>query len=45
MRLALGEMSVLITEGRYSRPEHLFELGYNMHFSELDGALRDTFKK
>ncbi len=44
LRLALGEMSVLITEGRFSKPERLFELGYNMHFSELEGALRDIFK-
>lgn len=45
LRLALGEMSVLITEGRYSKPERLFGLGYNMHFSELEAALRDIFRK
>jgi uncharacterized protein (TIGR01777 family) len=45
MRLALGEMSVLITEGRFSKPERLFEIGYNMHFSKLEEALRDIFKK
>jgi uncharacterized protein len=45
LRLVLGEMSVLILEGRFSRPEHLFEMGYNMHFSELEAALRDVFKK
>jgi hypothetical protein len=45
LRLVLGEMSVLITEGRFSKPEHLFELGYNMNFSELEDALRDIFKK
>ena len=45
MRLVLGEMSVLITEGRYSKPERLFEIGYNMRFSELENALRDIFKK
>ena len=45
MRLALGEMSVLITEGRFSKPEHLFELGYNMRFSNLEEALRDIFEK
>ena len=45
MRLVLGEMSVLITEGRFSKPERLFEIGYNIHFSELENALRDIFKK
>jgi hypothetical protein len=45
MRLALGEMSVLITEGRFSKPERLFEIGYNIHFSELEEGLRDIFKK
>jgi NAD dependent epimerase/dehydratase family enzyme len=44
MRLALGEMSVLITEGRFSKPERLFEIGYNMRFSSLEEALRDIFK-
>jgi hypothetical protein len=45
MRLALGEMSVLITEGRFSKSERLFELGYNMRFSNLEEALRDIFEK
>jgi hypothetical protein len=45
LRLALGEMSVLITEGRYSNPEHLFDLGYNMRYPNLEEALRDIFKK
>ena len=45
MRLVLGEMSVLITEGRFSKSERLFELGYNMRFSNLEEALRDIFEK
>lgn len=45
MRLALGEMSVLITEGRFSKQERLFEIGYNMHFSNLEEALRDIYNK
>jgi NAD dependent epimerase/dehydratase family enzyme len=45
MRIVLGEMSVLVTEGRFSRPERLFELGYNMRFKELEEALRDIFMK
>ena len=44
LRLVLGEMSVMITEGRYSKPERLFELGYNMHFSNLEEALRNIFE-
>jgi uncharacterized protein (TIGR01777 family) len=45
MRLVLGEMSVMICEGRFSRPERLFEIGYNIRFSNLEEALRDIFKK
>jgi uncharacterized protein (TIGR01777 family) len=45
LRLVLGEMSVLITEGRFSKPERLFEIGYNIHYSKLEEALRDIFKK
>jgi len=45
LRLVLGEMSVLITEGRFSKPEHLFEIGYNIRYSKLEEALRDIFKK
>lgn len=45
LRLILGEMSVLITEGRFSKSERLFEIGYNIHFSKLEEALRDIFKK
>lgn len=45
MRLVLGEMSLLVTEGRFSRPEHLFEIGYNMSYPDLEEALRDIFKK
>jgi uncharacterized protein (TIGR01777 family) len=44
LRLVLGEMGVMITEGRYSKPERLFELGYNMHFSNLEEALRNIFE-
>ena len=45
LRLALGEMSVMITEGRYSKPEHLFEIGYNMRYPKLEEALSDLFEK
>lgn len=45
MRLVLGEMSVLVLEGRYSKSERLFDMGYNMVYPELEVALRDIFKK
>ena len=45
MRFALGEMSVLVLEGRFSKPERLFDSGYNLHFSELEKALRDIYNK
>jgi uncharacterized protein (TIGR01777 family) len=44
LRLVLGEMSVMITEGRYSKPERLFEMGYNMRYPKLEEALSDIFK-
>jgi NAD dependent epimerase/dehydratase family enzyme len=44
LRLVLGEMSVMITEGRYSKPERLFEIGYNMRYPKLEEALSDIFK-
>jgi len=45
MRLVLGEMSLLVTEGHFSRPEHLFEMGYNMRYTDLEEALRNIFEK
>lgn len=43
LQLALGEMSVLITEGRYSQPRRLLELGFPFKFPELKQALDDIF--
>lgn len=45
LRLVLGEMSIMITEGRFSKPERLFEIGYNIRFSDLEKALRNIYKK
>lgn len=39
LRLVLGEMSVLLTEGRYSQPKRLLELGYQFKFRHLEDAL------
>lgn len=41
LRLVLGEMSVLITEGRYSQPKRLLELGFQFQFGHLERALQD----
>jgi hypothetical protein len=44
LRLALGEMSVLLTEGRYSQPKRLIESGFRFHFGKLEDALDDLLK-
>jgi uncharacterized protein (TIGR01777 family) len=44
LKLVLGEMSVLLTEGRYSQPKRLLELGYKFQFPKLEDALVDLFK-
>ena len=41
LRLVLGEMSVLLTEGRYSQPKRLIELGFQFQFGELEKAMED----
>ena len=41
LRLVLGEMSILLTEGRYSRPKRLIELGFRFRFGKLDEAMED----
>jgi len=45
LRLALGEMSVLISEGRYARPRRLLEHGFEFKFPRIDDALNDIFSK
>jgi uncharacterized protein (TIGR01777 family) len=41
LRSVLGEMSILLTEGRYSRPKRLIELGFRFEFGSLDDAMED----
>ena len=43
LKLGLGEMSVLITEGRYSQPKRLLEQGFQFKFPKLPEALQDIF--
>lgn len=43
LRLALGEMSVLLTEGRYSQPKRLIELGFQFQFGKLETAMKNLF--
>lgn len=45
LRIPLGEMSVLLTEGSYSQPKRLLELGYEFRFPTLEDAVRGIFKK
>jgi hypothetical protein len=44
LKIPLGEMSVLLTEGSYSQPKRLLELGYTFQFPTLEDALRDIFQ-
>jgi uncharacterized protein (TIGR01777 family) len=41
LRTILGEMSVLLTEGRYSQPKRLIELGFQFQFGKLERAMED----
>jgi uncharacterized protein (TIGR01777 family) len=43
LRLVLGEMSILLTEGRYSHPERLIELGFRFQYDKLEDAMEDLF--
>jgi uncharacterized protein len=45
LKLGLGEMSVLISEGRYSQPRRLLEQGFRFHFPGIEEALGDLFSK
>jgi len=45
LRMVLGEMSVLLTEGRYSQPKHLIELGFQFQFGNLENAMEDLLTR
>ncbi len=43
LRILLGEMSVLVVEGRFARPKRLIEFGYRFKFEGAHEALSDLF--
>ena len=45
LRIVLGEMSVLITEGRFVYPKRLLDAGYKFKFPNLEDALRDIYNE
>jgi len=45
LKLALGEMSVLLTEGRYAQPKRLLEEGFQFNFPKIEEALGNIFSK
>jgi uncharacterized protein (TIGR01777 family) len=45
LRILLGEMSVLVVEGRFARPKRLLESGYRFQFEGAREALTDLFNK
>lgn len=44
LRILLGEMSVLIVEGRFAKPRRLIEAGYQFQFEGAQEALSDLFR-
>ncbi|HKJ40145.1 MAG TPA: DUF1731 domain-containing protein, partial [Anaerolineales bacterium] len=44
LRIPLGEMSVLLTEGSFSEPKRLLDIGYEFRFPRLEEAVKDIFK-
>lgn len=41
LKIPLGEMNVMLTEGRYAQPKRLLELDFQFQFGELKPALKD----
>jgi hypothetical protein len=45
LRIPLGEMSVVLTEGRRAQPKRLSELGFRFEFGNLEDALKDLLRR
>jgi NAD dependent epimerase/dehydratase family enzyme len=45
LRITLGEMRFLLTEGRYAQPKRLIELGFLFRFSDLKDAMEDLLTR
>ncbi len=45
LKIPLGEMSVLITEGRYSQPRRLLEEGFEFKFPTIEMALKNIYSQ
>lgn len=41
LRMTLGEMSIMLTEGRFTRPRRLLEAGFNFRFGGLEETMQD----
>jgi uncharacterized protein len=44
-KIAFGELSMLLLEGQRVIPRRLQEMGFQFHYPEAEGALRDLFEK
>jgi uncharacterized protein len=44
LQLTLGEMHVVLTEGRRAQPKRLSELGFQFEFGNLEDALKDLLR-
>lgn len=44
LQLVLGEMNVVLTEGRRAQPKRLSELGFRFEYGNLEDALKDLLR-